>query len=200
MTSWQIPLNTLFQSTFPRGERRIHQRRRESAVCFNPRSHEGNDGRYDLKNFSKHVSIHVPTRGTTKIDIKEFLDKLGFQSTFPRGERRVTISQRTFRDSFNPRSHEGNDVGVWWMLYLSRCFNPRSHEGNDLVDVSGITVTTGVSIHVPTRGTTWSLRSIYCFSSVSIHVPTRGTTPFIRSPFRLYSFQSTFPRGERRRA
>ena len=34
-------------------------------LCFNPRSHEGNDALQDRQERNTTVSIHVPTRGTT---------------------------------------------------------------------------------------------------------------------------------------
>ena len=77
----------------------------------------------------------------------------------------------------------------------------------------------GVSIHVPTRGTTESieldvyfkafqstfpqgerLRSKYKHTTglcVSIHVPARGTTLRLCRPIKRSEFQSTFPQGER---
>ena len=77
------------------------------------------------------VSIHVPTRGTTVWrynvphpypsfnprshegnDMERITDAyqgFAFQSTFPRGERRLGSPQRTPLIRFNPRSHEGND-------------------------------------------------------------------------------------------
>ena len=123
----------LFQSTFPRGERLL-------LSCFY----------YTFR----QVSIHVPTRGTTRcLDV-----------------------ERQLHDSFNPRSHEGND----------------SNENVWLYDIK-------VSIHVPTRGTT-PVAILLCFGSiVSIHVPTRGTTTGSRTQPGSLRFQSTFPRGERRR-
>ena len=77
-----------FQSTLPRGERQstehspalgelvsIHAPTRgatrcrppwdNSALCFNPRSHEGSDGGYRQGYRGTVVSIHAPTRGAT---------------------------------------------------------------------------------------------------------------------------------------
>ena len=78
----------LFQSTFPQGERPFH---------------------VYLVVFLFSVSIHVPTRGTTKIR--------RFQGADP--------------DSFNPRSHKGNDPHHLWICLDHWRFNPRSHKGND---------------------------------------------------------------------
>ena len=56
---------------------------------FNPRSHEGNDEWVETDIPQKDsVSIHVPTRGTT----------------------RKTSTRSHRRPCFNPRSHEGNDI------------------------------------------------------------------------------------------
>ena len=57
----------LFQSTFPRGERRCKESDwAKLTLGFNPRSHEGNDNTWPRKSNDLQVSIHVPTRGTTK--------------------------------------------------------------------------------------------------------------------------------------
>ncbi len=77
------------------------------------------------------VSIHVPTRGTTVTGANWDEYNAMFQSTFPRGERQQECILSLTYSSFNPRSHEGNDL---WARVLT-----------DLGYVS---------IHVPTRGTT----------------------------------------------
>ena len=120
---------------------------------FNPRSHEGSDGSLDLYYNYLLISIHAPTRGATFTRIVHYFHYL-FQSTLPRGERRVTMGDKTLSHKFqstlprgerryspgtvhrqwhyfNPRSHEGSDCCL-----LRRCtglldFNPRSHEGSD---------------------------------------------------------------------
>ena len=55
-------------------------------------------------------------------------------------------------------------------------FNPRSREGNDIRDCKNRRCRTGVSIHVPARGTTESTTPKKKSVKVSIHVPARGTT------------------------
>ena len=60
-------IHMLFQSTFPRGERRSLLRDPLDSMHFNPRSHVGND--YVVSDSSvpdTSISIHVPTWGTTK--------------------------------------------------------------------------------------------------------------------------------------
>ena len=145
---------TTFQSTFPRGER---------LVIF----------LWYMQ--VRHVSIHVPTRGTTfgqaelnpsilgfnprSHEGNDSIRHLGkgwlqkFQSTFPRGERRGEQSHEGCSVCFNPRSHEGNDASLSCYRRMWESFNPRSHEGNDPGCESEYR-NEAVSIHVPTRGTT----------------------------------------------
>ena len=166
------------------------------------------------------VSIHVPARGTTLNVSRPSFSSSVFQSTFPRGERRILIGGLVWIYSFNPRSREGNDIPVTEApAYQS------------------------VSIHVPARGTTepfsdnkkdrMQFQSTFprgerllaedqdgqmtLFQStfprgerrpsgklflstfrVSIHVPARGTTVTeVLVQSQKIMFQSTFPRGER---
>ena len=101
----------MFQSTFPRGERRavgIQRNRMEEFQSTFPRGERqadrGGDAGYD------GVSIHVPARGTTK----------------------TVLYIRADCVCFNPRSREGNDVAEFMAQYLVKhSFNPRSREGND---------------------------------------------------------------------
>ena len=101
-------------------------------------------------------------------------------------------------DNFNPRSHVGNDVKL-----------RHQEQGQE------------ISIHVPTWGTTGLPHGIRQRTAISIHVPTWGTTTAGSKTYEktnyfnprshvgndgkntiqkgaLYTFQSTFPRGERR--
>ena len=77
----------LFQSTFPRGERRQLRK---------------------ILHKTKQISIHVPSWGTTQCLANTRRMRL-FQSTFPRGERRRRWICSTEEGNFNPRSLVGND-------------------------------------------------------------------------------------------
>ena len=107
----KIKVISRFQSTFPRGERRWQYTVTRGVSDFNPRSLVGND--YTLPSFIiqfnyfnprslvgnddstydfcalNSISIHVPSWGTTHRRILPGAAKK-FQSTFPRGERRIT--------------------------------------------------------------------------------------------------------------
>ena len=100
-----------------------------------------------------NVSIHVPTRGTTLTNAKTGICQR-FQSTFPRGERPNIVCNMVKIDSFNPRSHEGNDVSgcISWRLCI--WFQSTFPRGERLTAKIKCINTLQVSIHVPTRGTT----------------------------------------------
>ena len=76
-----------FQSTFPRGERHNFYFCVDKFVCFNPRSHEGNDQ-------------------------AAWLSDIGYRSFNPRSHEGNDLHQMwrvKYHKGFNPRSHEGND-------------------------------------------------------------------------------------------
>ena len=78
-------------------------------------------------------------------------------------------------------------------------FNPRSHEGSDQYLERVRSIDSEISIHAPTRGaTTTSMGSNYLVN-ISIHAPTRGATNNKQFLHCVSSFQSTLPRGERRK-
>ena len=99
----------LFQSTFPRGERRQLRK---------------------ILHKTKQISIHVPSWGTTQCLANTRRMRL-FQSTFPRGERRRRWICSTEEGNFNPRSLVGNDLHDLVSLAGQHYFNPRSLVGND---------------------------------------------------------------------
>ena len=115
---------TLFQSTFPRGERRqFHVLFQTLKLYFNPRSHVGNDLYYAVEAFQQvqyfnprshvgnddsadnaisilnSISIHVPTWGTTGL----------------------TYSNGKHLNYFNPRSHVGNDSKFSQIFFAFLC-------------------------------------------------------------------------------
>ena len=57
-----------------------------------------------------------------------------------------------------------------------------------------------ISIHAPTRGATFRIVVFFHADPISIHAPTRGATKSLNELKRQCIFQSTLPRGERRRS
>ena len=142
-----------FQSTLPRGERRLYTGSRVYHYIFQSTLPRG--------------ERRKALRSTRCIDI--------FQSTLPRGERpqyRTIIHSIVY---FNPRSHEGSDGNMLLQLLstvisihaptrgatsavlllpvATSNFNPRSHEGSDILPVPP-PAAVSISIHAPTRGAT----------------------------------------------
>ncbi len=107
----QYKSNLIFQSTLPRGERRLDTK---AMKCNNKISihapTRGATGKRSYKKEFQHISIHAPTRGATKyskttkitfeisihaptrgatVKIILWVSTSTFQSTLPRGERRL---------------------------------------------------------------------------------------------------------------
>ena len=124
-------INLLFQSTLPREERLCQRIINMVLGYFNPRSHERSDKPFIYKALRTIISIHAPTRGATQL------------SPHPN-----TLSH------FNPRSHERSDAPKWDIDFTIPDFNPRSHERSDLFCFMRFAISSGISIHAPTRGAT----------------------------------------------
>ena len=122
------------------------------------------------------ISIHAPARGATAATPRNNLTTLPFQSTLPRGERRILSILLIIAEHFNPRSREGSDM-IFCKVYHNAY----------------------ISIHAPARGATMLLCSVSIWllkfqstlprgerlipgcikiskSSISIHAPARGAT------------------------
>ena len=164
-----------FQPTFPRGERPTPLTEVTRATLnFNPRSRVGNDMVFfqdcvdirisihvpawgttvngPIKGDSYVISIHVPAWGTTFFTERSTRFH-AFQSTFPRGERPLSLSCVTSTSLFQSTFPRGERPVCHYRLYLCCNFNPRSHVGND-----------------------WTGADLYRYIIISIHVPTWGTT------------------------
>ena len=141
---------------------------------FNPRSREGSDAFIFCINADRIISIHAPARGATLYKKGMALVDIAFQSTLPRGERRLIVLIFYVLPDFNPRSREGSDGGIY---------------------IAG--VTRFISIHAPARGATLpyagdELQTIFQSTlprgerldkqfarsqwRISIHAPARGAT------------------------
>ena len=75
-------------------------------------------------------------------------------------------------------------------------FNPRAYARHD-IPIPAWCPKRGISIHVPTRGTTSRPGSVPGAAEISIHVPTRGTTSQSCQPHSSRLFQSTCLREAR---
>ena len=120
----------LFQSTRPRGARRVRCRASSVSACFNPRARGGRDlqdivvatrklfqstrprgaRRITLPSLiiREKVSIHAPAGGATTNNASDVRFKV-FQSTRPRGARQAPMGSLPVPLSFNPRARGGRD-------------------------------------------------------------------------------------------
>ncbi len=108
-----VPRCHEFQSTLPRGERRLC-----NATCISIIDEFQSTLPRGERRLSRHgrarralVSIHAPARGATRLTISVSNLAMMFQSTLPRGERhRCQLCSMARTTSFNPRSRAGSDA------------------------------------------------------------------------------------------
>ena len=100
------------------------------------------------------VSIHVPTRGTTKMNGRHTTSLRLFQSTFPQGERHdiSLLIVSAFRVSIHVPTRGTTSSGIWSLSFL--LFQSTFPQGERRPRCQGTGESRRVSIHVPTRGTT----------------------------------------------
>ena len=122
-------------------------------VYFNPRAHEGHDS---------EPSVWVPThsfqstcpRGARLPAVVTHIYVVVFQSTCPRGARLPAVVTHIYVVVFQSTCPRGARPGEIYGLEYNPNFNPRAHEGHDSTGFEADRIIL-ISIHVPTRGTTW---------------------------------------------
>ena len=125
------PASKVFQSTLPRGERRLIPVRPSLHSYFNPRSHEGSDLNHIQQRKCPDIFQSTLPRGERHVTLLVLGVNSIFQSTLPRGERHTLYVLCAPKNHFNPRSHEGSDGRIFHKSARISNFNPRSHEGSD---------------------------------------------------------------------
>ena len=118
-----------------------------------------------------------PAWGTTEKRQRLFKGLL-FQSTFPRGERRVLCNAIPYGMKFQSTFPRGERHTGIFILNIIAYFNPRSRVGNDMSRYLTGGGTVHISIHVPAWGTTIKGPGSIEYGFISIHVPAWGTTIF----------------------
>ena len=133
-----------------------------------------------MQRILERISIHAPARGAT---VKELCEIVWgeFQSTLPRGERRVFLCHVTDNRSISihaPASGATKQAAA----PFRNCsyFNPRSREGSDARGRGG-GAAEGISIHAPASGATNETMALVTAGAISIHAPASGATPKNRS-------------------
>ena len=141
---------------------------------FNPRSHEGSDGRSGtVRTVPEGFQSTLP-RGERLNCGGVVVSMMLFQSTLPRGERRTDDILQREQQEFQSTLPRGERPGAAVPIRSGMDFNPRSHEGSDIADYNDL-----------------------LSGKISIHAPTRGATFYQVGEERTTQFQSTLPRGER---
>ena len=153
---FMMVIPVIFQSTLPRGERRRFSSMQQRDDYFNPRSHEGSDPAGSTNIRIEFISIHAPTRGATPHVVYDIL-LYQFQSTLPRGERRI----------------------FYQIAAGNRKFQSTLPRGERQSLIPSGAVSNPISIHAPTRGATHVFLLLCLLCPISIHAPTRGATSML---------------------
>ena len=77
------------------------------------------------------ISIHAPTRGATRKQVRPLLEPRDFNPRSHEGSDADAATKVQPETDFNPRSHEGSDGKLFAAHAVLTYFNPRSHEGSD---------------------------------------------------------------------
>ena len=122
----------IFQSTLPRGERRFTLILRTPKRYFNPRSRVGSDV-YILYCFNKSQYFNPRSRvGSDNLPLWALHRSIVFQSTLPRGERRLLGHNRVILRMISIHAPAwGATARLSGRLDGYRHFNPRSRVGSD---------------------------------------------------------------------
>ena len=150
----------IFQSTPPRGWRRISVVSSDLKVC---------------------ISIHSTTRVETRLE-SNLLDISGISiHSTTRVETHDWIPLRYPPGDFNPLHHEGGDIACFPTSDILDDFNPLHHEGGDLLDLASMAPAQVISIHSTTRVETHEMCESGEIPYISIHSTTRvETLPLVR--------------------
>ncbi len=207
-----------FQSTPPRGRRPCYVESQRVRAVFQstpPRGRRRRATRWASTRAG--VSIHASTREATRAG---HVGALAGPVSIHASTREATSKDHAGcnrADCFNPRLHEGGDVGapddasyLRVSIHASTreatttdgaterrllCFNPRLHEGGDTVGAQ-MHESPGVSIHASTREATLALPSVALLYEVSIHASTReATLPPRLHPLRRRCFNPRLHEG-----
>ena len=153
---------------------------------FNPRSHEGSDQLRSRQQPRDQISILAPTRGATSL-ITNIMYCWRFQSSLPRGERRLSGDPGQYVCRFQSSLPRGERLRVIIQSFLHTDFNPRSHEGSDGFAL-GFTIIYALFHSSLPRGERPELLQSWNGShKISILAPTRGATAIFAKKFSFLS-------------
>ena len=161
---------------------------------FNPRARVGRDAFHTSPDESNEFQSTRP-RGARRIALMGWTAGLAFQSTRPRGARPGANCSPCRPRGFNPRARVGRDtthmrISLWPMFQSTR---PRG--ARPLMAASRFCAD---SFNPRARvGRDWISKACRCAYTVSIHAPAWGATNSFDHCTQRPGFQSTRPRGAR---
>ena len=208
-----------FQSTLPRGERphpvalrrvgvevSIHAPARgattrgvSSRGClprFNPRSREGSDLGWH-STFERAQFQSTLPRGERRVKLRHKVIRSGFQSTLPRGERRARYCSYAPEKPVSIHAPARGATSWQHLTKPRQRFQSTLPRGERLHAPDAHKIAATVSIHAPARGATRKCRHQLNGGAFQSTLP-RGERPGRRFSCSDFMFQSTLPRGERR--
>ena len=118
----------------------------------------------------------TPPRGRRRIPSSHMYSNTLFQSTPPRG-RRLVIWQQFFVGQvyFNPLRREGGDTTILFMIHFVMNFNPLRREGGDIY-IFSYRPPISISIHSAARAETLIKDGTCIVPDISIHSAARAET------------------------
>ena len=192
-------------------------------TCFNPRTRVGCDLLADITFGMDTAFQSTHPRGVRPTCSGTGCMSISFQSTHPRGVRPLVSLALLIHRRFNPRTRVGCDTAlpIFWpisrrfqsthprgvrpscpnsLIRAMKSFNPRTRVGCDKPGRGGRILQDSVSIHAPAWGATW-YTSQTSSPLLSFNPRTRVGCDDASWSSSVYgkSFQSTHPRGVRRR-
>ena len=202
----RLPGEPVFQSTHPRGVRRsqdiklhggtpisIHAPTWGATLVSVVKSHIGvisiHAPTWGATVKSRHavrqvlISIHAPTWGAT-LFLRSSGDTHRFQSTHPRGVRRISTCSAVVLFYFNPRTHVGCDLHGGGHIAHRLRISIHAPTWGATLRFWGHRSRHLISIHAPTWGATSYLVFFPQLDVISIHAPTWGATPYDGRPRR----------------
>ena len=186
-----------FQSTLPRGERRIRHRGSVRPMEFQSTLPRGERRVLGQRFRAAQKFQSTLPRGERLDEVDKYPGASKFQSTLPRGERRIqsgAFSSITIISIHAPARGATSENGEVRGSYYH--FNPRSREGSDGLCLE-MHPTQTISIHAPARGATSRSGTIRTGIKFQSTLPRGERRIPVRRMFDWQAFQSTLPRGER---
>ena len=167
-----------FQSTRPRGARPVTPQCNVSSASVSIHAPTRGATRHlpEIRAPGR-VSIHAPTRGATPRTTSSKIQPIPFQSTRPRGARRMAYIGWRRGDEVSIHAPTRGATNVIQLNRTGAVVSIHAPtRGATRVGRKRVRRKI-VSIHAPTRGATLQLNGWHRVGAVSIHAPTRGATP-----------------------